>query len=189
MGRHAFSIALPLPFSHHRVRLRYLCLVPYRFIGCSALTLRYASDLQHTSPHGHDNAVPFFGVKSTSHGANVVSISRKDNDKLDSTPSSSSPPQRPATSGVAPNCESPASQSADVIISRGQTGQWRSVIDKHRRQIGKRAERQLAMLGMKMNELTGYKEVERLKDVVHKRGMLVSLLLVTTLIPDVIRRA
>ena len=171
--RHAIPVSLPFPFPPERVKLRYLRLVPYRITGCSHLILRYASSSQHTPADRQDDTIPSLGIKSKSTAASDGKTNRENNENDDSTLSSASLLLLTDMSGGSSERQSSASRLAGMTISSAQSGTWRSTLDKHRRQLEAGAERQLTMLGKRINELTGYKEVERLKDVVHKRGRLV----------------
>jgi sensitive to high expression protein 9 len=48
--------------------------------------------------------------------------------------------------------------------------QWRKELLDRRRRLLEQAGEQLTVLGLKLNEVTGYKEVERLKDLVGEKG-------------------
>jgi hypothetical protein len=48
--------------------------------------------------------------------------------------------------------------------------QWRKELLSRRKRLAKQAGQQLTGLGLKLNEVTGYKEVERLKDLVGEKG-------------------
>jgi sensitive to high expression protein 9 len=47
---------------------------------------------------------------------------------------------------------------------------WRKELLDRRRRLLEKAGEQLTVLGLKLNEVTGYKEVERLKDLVGEKG-------------------
>ncbi len=78
--------------------------------------------------------------------------------------------------------ESPGSASTDGVVSDRATpspGQLqerikslRLALTEHSRQLGAEADRRFTVLGMKINEVTGYREVEQLKLEVAKRGRL-----------------
>jgi len=48
--------------------------------------------------------------------------------------------------------------------------QWRKDMLNRRKRLAEQAGQQLTVLGMKLNEVTGYKEVERLKELVGEKG-------------------
>ena len=55
--------------------------------------------------------------------------------------------------------------------------QWRKELLDRRRRLLEQAGEQLTVLGLKLNEVTGYREVERLKDLVEQKGKSVKLYL------------
>ena len=48
--------------------------------------------------------------------------------------------------------------------------QWRKELLSRRKKLAEQAGQQLTGLGLKLNEVTGYKEVERLKELVEEKG-------------------
>jgi len=48
--------------------------------------------------------------------------------------------------------------------------QWRQELLSRRKKLAEQAGQQLTGLGLKLNEVTGYKEVERLKELVEEKG-------------------
>lgn len=52
-----------------------------------------------------------------------------------------------------------------------------------RKKLAEQAGQQLTVLGLKLNEVTGYKEVERLKELVGEKGEFSNFSLPTMLIP------
>ena len=48
--------------------------------------------------------------------------------------------------------------------------QWRKELLNRRKRLAEQAGQQLTGLGLKLNEVTGYKEVERLKELVEEKG-------------------
>jgi hypothetical protein len=55
--------------------------------------------------------------------------------------------------------------------------QWRKELLDRRRRLLEQAGEQLTVLGLKLNEVTGYREVERLKDLVEQKGKCIKLYL------------
>lgn len=82
-----------------------------------------------------------------------------------------------------PSCRFYASQSPDPNPNSLQsyqrraaqqwsesTKEWRSQLQAHRKKALEQAGRQLSAAGLKLNEVTGYREVERLKQLVTDKG-------------------
>jgi sensitive to high expression protein 9 len=91
---------------------------------------------------------------------------------------SSLPPSRPAaatpealssgrSSGTGKALSNPSSVSLEERVAV-----WRSQLATQSRQLAESAEKQFSLLGLRINEVTGYKEVERLKLLVAERGAL-----------------
>ncbi len=76
--------------------------------------------------------------------------------------------EQPANSSGASSALQPPYASA----RQERFAAWQAVLLERRRKLSQEAERQMTVLGSKINEITGYKEVERLKTVVHQRGRL-----------------
>ena len=79
-------------------------------------------------------------------------------------------PSSPAESSTNPTMASSESETPRPKGSEERLNAWRSTLAVRRGQLTEEAERQMTILGLKINEVTGYKEVERLKDRVHERG-------------------
>jgi hypothetical protein len=107
-------------------------------------------------------------------------------DQLDTPKASrSTPPAPPASSQIGDPLPSPSSGSSSRlkfpdrlpkwIPPHWQThlqpdAQWRKELLSRRKKLAEQAGQQLTGLGLKLNEVTGYKEVERLKELVEEKG-------------------
>ena len=104
----------------------------------------------------------------------------------DVSPPTSSSPKTPSSSSAIPTFMSSTSSPAKLsnkcpnrltqwIPPHWQThlqpdAQWRKAIVSRKKRIAEQAGQQLTGLGLKLNEVTGYKEVERLKELVGEKG-------------------
>ena len=95
-----------------------------------------------------------------------------------SAPSASSPVETrtsiPSSSGPSPRLKFP-DRLPRWIPPHWQThlqpdAQWRKELLDRRKRLAEQAGQQLTGLGLKLNEVTGYKEVERLKELVEEKG-------------------
>jgi sensitive to high expression protein 9 len=102
------------------------------------------------------------------------------------TSSTSTPSAPPASSPVGAPTSSPSSSGSSSrlkfqdrlpkwIPPHWQThlqpdAQWRKELLSRRKKLAEQAGQQLTGLGLKLNEVTGYKEVERLKELVEEKG-------------------
>ena len=101
------------------------------------------------------------------------------------TTSRSTPPAPPSSSRIGDPLPSPSSVSSSRlkfpdrlpkwIPPHWQThlqpdAQWRKELLSRRKKLAEQAGQQLTGLGLKLNEVTGYKEVERLKELVEEKG-------------------
>jgi sensitive to high expression protein 9 len=101
------------------------------------------------------------------------------------TASSSTPPAPPASSQIGEPLPPLSSASPSRlkfpdrlpkwIPPHWQThlqpdAQWRKELLSRRKKLAEQAGQQLTGLGLKLNEVTGYKEVERLKELVEEKG-------------------
>lgn len=95
-----------------------------------------------------------------------------------SAPSASSPVETPtsipSSSGSSPRLKFP-NRLPKWIPPHWQThlqpdAQWRKELLSRHKKLAEHAGQQLTGLGLKLNEVTGYKEVERLKELVEEKG-------------------
>jgi hypothetical protein len=138
-------------------------------------------------PKQKDNDNELWAMPSPSHEAGS-SRQQADAqlDQLDTpTASRSTPPAPPASSQIGDPLPSPSSGSSSRlkfpdrlpkwIPPHWQThlqpdAQWRKELLSRRKKFAEQAGQQLTGLGLKLNEVTGYKEVERLKELVEEKG-------------------
>jgi hypothetical protein len=107
---------------------------------------------------------------------------------LSDTPTQkSSDASDPISSQTQPSAQSSSSSSPKPSLPKSRTrlpewipphwqthlqpdAQWRKDMLTRRKRLAQQAGQQLTVLGMKLNEVTGYKEVERLKELVGEKG-------------------
>lgn len=78
-----------------------------------------------------------------------------------------------SSAATAENAPPPASQSIPTISTeefRKRLAEWKCALDKKSRELAQQADKNLSLLGLRVNEVTGYREVELLKEAVRSRG-------------------
>ena len=83
------------------------------------------------------------------------------------------PPDMTSRSGQAQLAFQTGRSSSSAMQNRFSA--WRSSLTRRRRYIAEEAEKQITSLGFRINKVTGYNEVERLKERVVKRGELAQI--------------
>jgi sensitive to high expression protein 9 len=101
---------------------------------------------------------------------------QKSSDASDSVSSQIQPSTSSSSSSVPkPNLPKSRTRLPEWIPPHWQShlqpdAQWRKDMLNRRKRLAQQAGQQLTVLGMKLNEVTGYKEVERLKELVGEKG-------------------
>lgn len=78
--------------------------------------------------------------------------------------------RQPASFATVPSQAQAAVQDAEKHIAGAKDGDWRLMMRLKRNEWQQEADNRLAKLAARMNELSGYKEVERLKCLVQENG-------------------
>lgn len=82
----------------------------------------------------------------------------------------SSPLAEPSTNRAGDTTSSPLVAATAAAAAQERLAALRAQLAGHSRNLADNAAKQLTLLGLRINEVTGYREVEALKDLVAERG-------------------
>lgn len=137
---------------------------------------------EYIRPRGLGPVIQISGIDNRSRGQRVLSsLSTADSPSrhVHTPHRTTSAPSFPEafsvsseTAEASPTSISSSSDSGSTLSSKdyARRNEWRAALRIQRQRLADEADRQMTVLGVKMNEMTGYKAVEQLKDLVHNRG-------------------
>jgi len=127
------------------------------------------------SPEAGPSRLPHDASSDASSSSTSPHVSPPTRPPPELPPSSSAAPTRTSSESPSPKSSTKPNRLPQWIPPHWQThlqpdAQWRKELVSRKKRIAEQAGQQLTGLGLKLNEVTGYKEVERLKELVGEKG-------------------